>query len=1040
MRKRCKFLVIPLKSIRFPNIDLMLRSVMIMLLFFVIQVIGIKTFATELQQIAVTGTVTDHLGASIVGVTVVVKGTTTGIPTDQSGKYTLSNAPQDATLVFSFVGMTTQEIPINGRTKIDVVMIEEAIGLEEVVVIGYGTVKKRNLTGSVSSVKSNEVVAIPTSNPIGAIQGKVAGVDIVRSTGEAGSGVSILVRGTRSINAKNDPLFIIDGIQGGSYNDINPGDIVSIEVLKDASSTAIYGSQGANGVIIITTKKGVKGKTTVSYEAYYGTNGLAKYPDPLIGDAYIQMRRDAALSVDPNSWSSPVDDINLFTTDEYEAIQNGQWVNWIDEVMEPGSQQSHQLSLSGGSDKTQTYFSASYFNEKGLFYNDEAKRYTARLNVDHEINKWAKAGMYSQFAYWDKDARKSWVLGNAMQAIPLGTPYDAEGNIVLYPLAGNTSTLSPLADNRKNIAVNNTISANTTIKGYIELKPLDWLTFRSNAGATINFSRNGVYNDKTSIAQYSSSKSSTEIYNNNSRFITWDNILTLRKQFDIHEVNITALTSYTKTISDYGNMVGYEQLMPLHLFYNIRTTTATSREVFSGYEGKETMSYAGRVDYNLMGKYLLTASLRADGASQLARGNKWYYFPSVAAAWRMGDEDFMKFIPVFSELKLRGSYGVTGNAAVTPYATQSLIEPGDNMGFGDISASTYKYGLYIANKDLSWEKSATVDFGIDLGLLQNRINLTADVYNTNTKDLLMLRTLPSSAGGTGKETFQMWQNVGKTNNKGLELSLNTVNIQQNNGLIWTSTLTFTSNKEKIVSLYKGDIIDDTKQVYLFEGHPVKIFYQYKKLGIWQTDEASEAATYFHSGNPFKPGDIKIANINDVDTIPNEIDAKNDKTVLGQASPKWILGFNNTFTYKGFDLNIYMFMRWGQMINYEPAGRFNPTGEGGQPGNFNYWTPTNLSNDYPAADANTPLFNIFGYTSLNYIDGSYFKLKTITLGYTLPKKITSKIHIDKFRIYCTANNLYTKSKSHLLDDYDPERGGAESYPMSKQFVFGVNLDF
>jgi TonB-linked SusC/RagA family outer membrane protein len=997
------------------------------------------------QGFTVSGKVVDKSNEPLVGVNIIIKGSTTGVVSGSDGTYAINVPSESAVIVASYLGMATREIAVGNQRTINITLEDQGSALDDVVVIGYGTVRKRDLTGSVASVRSGDVSAIPGSDPLKAIQGRVAGMDIVSTSGDPGAEVEILIRGSRSINASNRPLFIIDGIQGGSYEDVNPNDIESIEILKDASSTAIYGSQGANGVVLITTKKGVEGKTSVTYDGYYGVNALSKYPSVLTGDAWIQMRKDAYAT------NGITDESVIFSAAELEAISKGQWVNWLDELTQTGTQQRHSVSVRGGNEKTKSFISSSYFKEEGLLRNNTAERFTARVNVDRTIGKWVKTGMYSQLAYRNRDKRQASVMNNAISTLPLGVPYDDEGNVVLYPIPGQPTTLSPLADNRENMAVSQVKRINTSVKAYVDVAPVEWINFRSSAGGTFEFSRSGAYNDATSISQSSTKRSSTSVENSNEQFYTWDNVLNIKKQFDVHGLTLTALTSYTKKVNEEYSMAAPDQQVASYLFYNIAAADPTQANLSSEYTGSETMSYAGRLDYNLAGKYLLTASLRADGASQLAEGNKWAYFPSVAAAWRIVDEPFMQSVKQISELKLRASYGITGNAAVDPYATQSSLEPGDKMGFGDIYASTYKYTRLLGNKDLTWETSATVDVGLDFSMFKNRLNLTADFYSTNTKDLLMLRTLPSSSGGDGKDPFQMWQNVGKTSNTGLELTLNTVNIQQpgHDGFSWTSALTFSVNKEKIVEMYEGDIIVD-EVASLLVGYPIRSFYGYKVDGIWQTDEASEAARWRYEDKEVAPGDIKIANIADVDTAPNRIDRTNDWTYLGQASPKWLLGFNNTLTYKGFDLNLYMLVRWGQMIDYDLAGRYDPTGANGQPGNYNYWTPTNPSNDYPAANSQKPLLNYVGYRSLSFIDGSYFKLKTVTLGYTVPENLTSKIGVNKLRVYFTANNLLTITKSHLLEDYDPERGlpsvtrqggSTDNYllPMTRQYVFGINVE-
>jgi TonB-linked SusC/RagA family outer membrane protein len=969
-----------------------------------------------------------------------------GAISQSNGSYTISASDENATLVFSFLGYATQEVAVAGRTTVDVTMIFEDRSLDDVVVIGYGTVRKRDLTGSVASVKSADIVATPSADPMKAIQGRVAGVDIVSTSGSAGSEVEILVRGSRSINASNRPLFVIDGIQGGNFEDVNPSDIASIEILKDASSTAIYGSQGANGVVLITTKKGVEGKTVVTYDGYYGINTLSQYPDPLTGNAWVQMRKDAYAT------NGITDESIIFSAEEKAAIDNGQWINWLDEAMRTGRQQSHSVSVRGGGATTKSFISGSYFSEDGLFDNDAFERFSARANVDKTVNRWIKIGSYNQLTYRNRDARATGIMSNAVNTLPLGLPYDADGKIVDFPIPGQPTVISPLSDNKENASVKNTKGLYASVKGYVDIAPVEWLSFRSSAGGTFGFMRTGSYNNAGSISQNSLKRSETTVSNSNHQFYTWDNVLNLKKQLGEHGLNLTLLTSYTNTVNEAYSMAAPDQLEDSYLFYNMNATNNTEAALSSSYRGVETMSYAGRLDYSYKGKYLLTGTLRGDGASQLAKGNKWAFFPAVAAAWRISDENFMQSVTAVNDLKLRVGYGITGNAAVDAYATQSGMEPGDNMGFGDIYASTYKYKQLLGNQNLTWETSTTLDIGLDLSLLKNRINLVADFYNTDTKDLLMKRVLPSSSGGDGKNTFEMWQNVGKTNNRGIEITINTVNVEPSSesGFYWSSALTFSANKEKIVEMYEGDIIID-EVASLLEGYPIRSFYGYKINGIWQTDEATEAAKWKYENATVAPGDIKIANVSDIDSLPSQIDRDHDWQYLGQASPKWTLGFNNTFAYKGIDLNVYMFVRWGQMIDYELANRYDPTGANGQPGIYDYWTPSNPSNDYPAANSSKPLINYVGYRSLSFIDGSYFKLKTVTLGYTLPKSLTSKVKVDKLRVYFTANNLFTVAKSHLLKDYDPERGlptvtaqGAittQNYlPMSRQFVFGINLDF
>jgi TonB-linked SusC/RagA family outer membrane protein len=980
-------------------------------------------------QVKIEGRITNIQGEPIPGVNVIIKGTTEGTISNEKGYYTISNVPAGATLVYSYIGMLTEEVSIENQSVIDLVMVEDIMSLDEVVVIGYGTVKRRDLTGAVSSVKSEEINRLPTHSPIEAIQGKVTGVDIVRSSGSAGAGVEILVRGTRSINGENAPLFIIDGVQGGSINDLNPNDIESIEVLKDASTTAIYGYQGAGGVIIITTKKAKAGRARVSYNGYYGINGLTPYPEGRMGQEYIDFRREAYRTT--GKWDSPDDDPAIFGS-QWEAVQKEQWVNWIDLMLNNGSLQNHQISVSGGTDKTTSYLSAGYFKEIGAV-KDDFSRYNIRLNIDHNISKRLKTGAQIQVTYSDRNTRKD-AFGKAISATPLGTPYDEDGNIVIYPIVNDNATLSPLTDLRPNAAVDNTIGTRVFTSSFLEIEPVKGISFRSNLGANLNYEREGIFNDSASMAQINTKQNEASVNTTNSKYINWDNILTFSREFKNHVFTLTALTSYTWNERDYFTASGIRQQLTSPLFYRLAATDPESRKIDSYYQSSKTLSLAGRINYSYRGKYLLTATYRTDGASQLAPGNKWSSFPSFAVAWRISDEPFMQNIGQVNNLKLRLSYGVTGNASIPPYGTQSLVVPAGNMSFGEVAAPAYSFNSLLQSHDLTWERSKTLDIGLETGLFNNRLNVVADYYYTNTTGILLDRPLPVSAGGmvSSNSTFSIWQNIGNTQNKGIEIELNSVNIKTRN-FKWSTSLTFSRNREKIVSLIEDkDIIIDEENSLLI-GHPIHSFYTYKKIGIWQTSDSVEMARF---KIPVKPGDIKLADLNNDSTISGS----NDRTYVGSSVPDWVCGLQNTLEFKGFDLTIYLFARWGQMIENELLGRYNPSGTGNGPAYIDYWTPENPTNDFPRPHEGYKLTDYIGYQTLYLVDGSYFKIKNITLGYTLPKKISEKVYIRNLRVYVTASNILTIARSHLVKYYDPENRGSEKAPMSRQLVFGVNVDF
>jgi TonB-linked SusC/RagA family outer membrane protein len=987
----------------------------------------------------VSGTITNVSGEPLPGATVMIKGTNRGTVADVNGIYILEGVAPDDILVYSFIGMKSREIRVENRTTLDVALEEDVIGLDEVVAIGYGVVKKRDLTGAVSVVKNEDIVRTPTNNAIEAIQGMVTGMTITRESGAAGASVDILVRGNRSINGSNAPLFIIDGVQGANFEDINVSDIESINVLKDASSTAIYGSQGANGVIIITTKKGQSGELKVAYNGYYGINGMTRYPDVRTGEDYIQLRREANRTA--GLWESSADDPTIFTEHEWNAIQNDKWVNWQDLLLHNGTLQNHSVTISGGTEKTQSLVSLAYLNEGGMYKNDNLDKFMVRLNLNHNLTDWAKAGINSQLTYYNLDRRKD-PIKLALYTSPFGEPYDENGNINLYPIGGNTGIISPLADEIPDMAADDRISTNNNLGGYLEINPLKGLDFKSNLAVNLYSYRRGVYNASHSISLLGGTCESS-YSSSTSQFINWDNILTYEKDFGAHNVKITGLTSWIRSISDNATASGNGQLLASQLFYYLQGNTTESKETTSGYTEYSSFSVAGRINYSYKDKYLLTATTRYDGASRLAEGNKWYSFPSVAVAWRVSEENFLKNSTTLSNLKLRASYGIAGNSAIAPYGTQSSMYLSTNFAFGDVTAPYYVVYLF-GNDQLGWEKSATLNVGADIGLFNNHISLTADYYQTKTSDILLSRSLPWSTGGKNK---QVYQNIGASENNGMEFTVNTLNFNRK-AFKWTTNLTFTRSREKITSLIDDeDIIYGGKQTSLIIGEPIQTWYNYVFDGIWQTDEQEEMDLFNANGHSFQPGDIKVKDLRGPDdeegnpTPPDYRITGDDRIPVGSRVPKWEGGLGNTFQIRNFDFSFFLYARMGQTIWGEFLGRYNPDGQDNGPAAFDYWTPENPSNEYPRPDANKSSIVNYSYSDmLMFADGSYIKLRNVSLGYSLPAKLLDRIFIRKARFYVTGSNLATWVKDKRLKQYDPERGGSESSPLSRQVIFGVNVEF
>ena len=967
------------------------------------------------QDRTITGTVTDNKQEPLIGVNVVVKGNTSvGAITDLNGKYSLSVPEGKATLVFSYIGYVTQEVSVGSRNTVDVVLVDDAQALDEVVVVGYGVVKKRDLVGSIASVKSQDITAVPTSNVLESMQGKIAGLDMTRSSGQPGSAFNFTIRGNRSLTASNAPLILVDGIAYGTDIDINPNDVESIEVLKDASTTAIYGSRGANGVILVTTKKGKEGKAKVDFNAYWGPIFSTNLPKVNNTEQYVAMRREAMRAV--GQWNSPADDGVIWDAVALERIKNNVNTDWYDLIMDDATTQNYQVSISGGTDATKVSFSLDYFDETGILIGDDFDRFNGRINVSQRIMKGMEAGASALFTTSTRNAAPNNVFHAAQTKEPYGVPFNEDGSLNKYPFTGSGATdINMLFNQDKNNYVDETKSNRFFGTLFLNWEIIKGLQFRTNFGYDLQNSRNGHFEGVNSTF-VESNKGLAKVSKNetHSTAWTWENTLTYTKDFDIHSLTAMVGHSMSKSSSEdtyaEGKGLSFEQ----SLFHNL-DGTQQDYALSSTLTESSMLSYFARLNYKLLDKYLLTATLRADGSSVLAKGNRWGYFPSVAVAWRMKDEHFLSSVDEISDLKLRLSYGLSGNSAVSPYQTTGGLSK-TIYEFGTVPA--YGYRPYsMANLELQWEKTRVLNFGVDFGLFNNRVYATIDAYKTWTSDLLLPMILPGHTGFT-----EVISNVGKTETRGIDLSINTVNFDTKD-FKWTTDLTFSANKEEITALNTNQ--NDVGSGW-FIGSPTKVFYDYEKIGIWQTSEAAEAAKYGQ-----EPGDIKVRD----QTNDGAIDANNDRKVLGQQTPKWTAGLNNRFEYKGWELSFFLYARVGHLIQNEAAANFNPSGWNNSIA-CDYWTPENPTNAYPRPNFNKNESMLYKST-LAYCKGNFLKIKDITFGYSFPKQMISKLNMSKLRIYTTLKNFFTFS---AVDDYDPERGGSNSYPMTKQVVFGINVSF
>ncbi|MCX2473413.1 TonB-dependent receptor [Pedobacter sp. MC2016-05] len=1003
------------------------------------------------KVVPVRGTVVDAKGGPLPGVVVKVKGGGAAVATDADGRFTLNLETGNETLVLSLVGFKSTEFPVNGKTEVKIVMSEDIANLEDVVVVGYGTVKKKDLTGAVSSIKSEDITISPVSNAVEAMQGRIAGLDIQRTSGSAGSTPTILLRGNRSIaqvagalpGASSDPLYVIDGIIG-NINSLNPNDIETIDVLKDASSTAIYGVAGANGVIIITTKKAKAGKVQVDIDSYYGVNGFAKYPEPLTGDAYVQYVRDRYFAGNgrfPNNLADAGIPAAGIT-----AINEGQWVNWVDETLQTGSQQNHHISVRGGSEKTQAYLSLGYIGEKGIYKGDQSTILNARSGVDVAFSKFFKAGVQVTANLRNGDQTNS-RINKAFGIYPLGTAYTADGSVNLFPLT-NVSLVSPIANYAPGVFANNNKNLFLQLNPYVEFKPTENLTIRSNLGVTLSSDRRGTFANENSYNLASENRNVKEAsYATNLNYgYLWENIVTYNYAINKdHQFTFTGITSMadnrTETSTLSGNGLDFDE----YLYYNLgAATTITGRG--TGYLQSNRLSFAGRINYNFKGKYLLQLSNRWDGVSQLI--DKWSSFPSASVAWRISDEKFMESTKDWlSNLKLRAGYGVAGNPSIQPYQNSTLVAARTNdynLSLGGSSAlPIYVLNRALGSPNLTWERSYNFNLGLDFTLFNGRLDVSSEWFKTKSKGVLFAQNMPPTAGGYDAKTqYYVFANIGETKNDGVELTINSRNIDTKN-FKWNSTLTFTRATEELTKIDLGtsgsvsNLI--TNRLFVGDALPQSILYGYKKIGIWQLGEETEAAKY-----GARPGDIKLQTVPRLDAngvSDNGVHpySANDRMIVGRNIPDFNIGFQNTFAYKGFDLTVFMVMRYGQMIDAQLLGYYNSIT---QPAFYNYWTPTNPTNDYPqpTIGGTTNNINTLYQSALSYVDGSYFKVKNITLGYALPDKFIKKVGLSRLRVYGTAYNTLIFAKSALLKNIDPETGGNDSFPLYKQIVFGLNASF
>lgn len=997
----------------------------------------LTNFATSaVAEITVNGTITaSDTEEPLIGATILVKGTSTGTATDFEGKFSLT-AEEDAILVISYTGYATMEVPVNGQSTLTITMEPDFASLDEIVVTGYGVQKKRVVTGAIATLDNEKISSIPVPSGVQAMQGQVAGVDIVQTGGRPGANPTIRIRGRRSITASNDPLFVIDGIPQTSgtsaINDINPQDIESMEILKDAAATAIYGSRGANGVVIITTKRGSVGKTVVAYDGYFGVTSALRTVDMMNGLEFADLKRetrrddwDGAIPPDEEVWTDPIEPISL---------ANGTSTDYVDLVLDEGWQTNHQLSVRGGTEKTQFNIALGYFDEQGIISNMDFRRLSGRVNIDHKISEVFKAGVSFLATNSVQNYGSNATMGEALANNPLGVPFDENGNVRLLPTNDGIRT-NPLSELEPNAVVDERTINRIFVPFYLQANILPGLRFTVNFGPDVRSERRGAFFARNTNRNRGGI-SNAALRSDQETGYTLENILNYNKTFgDKHNLGITALQSiqslrFERHQTEVSNLP-YES----QLFYNIGTAEVKGN-LASRLEEWTLASFMGRVNYDYANKYLFSATLRADGSSRLADGNKWAYFPGVSLGWRILEEPFMQSVSFLDELKLRASYGAVGNTSIDPYQTAGALS---RTTYAWDESPAFGFGLnQIPNPDLGWEISSTTNIGVDFSMLNGRFNGAIEVYRTNTTDLLLARNLPFTSGYNS-----VLQNIGSTQSDGIEFSLGAVIFDNPNGFQWSVDFNISSYNEKIQELAlkdeNGNSIDDIGNRW-FIGEPIRVFYDFEKIGIYQTNEVELA----RNAENKVPGEIKLKDQNGDGIITAD-----DRVILGTDVPDFLGGITNRFSYKGFDLSFFFFFRQGSMIgsNYHTSGSIN--GLFGRYNNLDvdYWTPNNPTNEFPRPNQNQerPRNN----STLGYFDGSFVKLRNASLSYTLPSSVTSKLKMSRLKFYVSGQNLLLWSPYETadpeVDDTDtddlPRAGAGDSIiPGTRLILFGINAQF
>lgn len=991
------------------------------------------------QTKKVSGVVKDNSGEPIIGANVVEKGTTNGTVTDMDGNYTLS-VSNNATLVVSYIGYTTKEIKIGSQAVVNAVLEEDAIGLNEVVAIGYGYVKKKDLTGAVSSVSADDMVMGGTvSNAAQALQGKTAGVQVSQTSKAPGGSISVRVRGNNSISSTNEPLYVVDGFPSSEGLNINPNDIESMQILKDASATAIYGARGANGVVLITTKRGKSGENKISYSGYLGAQ---KIQNPF---TFISAKEYMNLA---NALYQEIEGQEGTTNGEYteSQLQSNVDTDWMEECTRLGLVQDHNLQFRGGSDKTKVLTSLGYFQQDGVLKNTNFSRISGRVNVDQTINNYIKAGatVYAHrenanYQMYSGNIVNSNVLYSIMMYDPTVVPYNEDGSYGRVPGGRGDNPLANLLE-RKNDLVNDKFNGTA----FVEINPLDGLTAKATAGVELLHNFQGTYLP-ASTYQGSIDNGVATTYDYTGTRQVFEGIVNYMKTFNrVHDLGAMLGYSYEKFTGEYRKMSAKDFSTDL-FSYNNMGAAAQKTSIASNKTENILVSFFGRVNYTYDNKYLATVTVRRDGSSRFGANEHWGTFPSGSLAWRASEEEFIKNLNIFSNLKVRAGFGVTGNERIGDYASYALMS-NTHLTFDGSSnvAGTHINTSSAENKSLKWETTEQYNVGLDMGFFNNRLSVTVDGYFKKTKDLLMKVKMPLYTGFSSGQ-----QNIGAIQNRGFEIDLTSHNLTGD--FVWDTKFNIAMNRNKVLDVGdNGDVfitsskpmgsVSEENYAIIREGEALGSLFGYKYIGVLQ-----EGETYAPQPNS-KPGDPKFEDVNGDGVIDSE-----DRTIIGHANPDVIFGLTNNFNWKGFDLSIFFQGSIGNdLLNMTNMNlEWKRTTDA-----LKRWTKDNPSTEFPRNGFYYSQYG--GYINDHFVENaSFLRLKNVTLGYTIPfKKVVSSC-----RVYVSAENLFTITG---YSGWDPEvdtkaneaakdngaiqtaNAGAgldfNSYPSMRTFTVGLNITF